>query len=149
MADTRRLAMLKAVAAALDGVGKPTGLIVHRFAHRPLTKDRFPCLIVAHGGGINVDDDVNDLQENTDRVLIAIRCLGDADTAPDDSIDPYLSWVETALQADLTLGGEINRVDMEPTGQTDAEESDRVYVQIIQPIAVKYYHRRTNPESAS
>jgi hypothetical protein len=147
MADTRRLAMLKAVESYLDGVSKPTGLTVHRYAHRPIEKDNLPSLVIAHDGGQEIGDDVNDLYENTDRVILSVQCLGNQAEPPDDSIDPYLSWVLTALEADPTLGGAVNGVDMLPTGKTEAAETDRIYVRIQQPVEVSYYHRRTDPES--
>jgi hypothetical protein len=147
MADTRRLAMLKAVESYLDGVSKPTGLTVHRFAHRAIEKDDLPSVVIAHDGGQEIGDDVNDLYENTDRVILAIQCLGTVSTEPDDSIDPYLSWVLTALEADPTLNGAVNRVDMLPTGKTEVAETDRIYIRIKQPVEVAYYQRRTDPES--
>lgn len=149
MADTRRLVMLKAVESYLDGLSKPSGLTVHRFAHRAIEKDQLPSVVIGHDGGIDVNTEVNTLTENTDVVRLAIQCVGNQATEPDDAIDPYLSWVESALQADLTLGGAVNRVDMRPTGRTEVAEADRIYVRIIQDIEVKYYHLRTDPESAS
>jgi len=149
MADTRRLAMLKAVKSYLDGAGKPTGLTVHRFAHRAIEKDNLPSIVIAHGGGVSVNDEVNNLVERTDLVRIAVQCLGSAATEPDDSIDPFLSWLDTALMADMTLGGAVNSVTMRPMGATEVAEEDRIYIRVVQDIQVKYYHLRTNPEAVS
>lgn len=147
MADTRRLAMLKSVESYLDGdANKPTGTTVHRFAHRAIEKSNLPNVVIGHGGGIRVDSEVNELVEHTDLVRLAIQCLGDQDTEPDDSIDPYLSWVDKALMADLTLGAAVNSVEMRPTGETEVAETDRIYIRIIQEIEVKYYRTRTDPE---
>lgn len=147
MADTRRLAMLKAVESTLNGAGKPAGLNVHRFGFRAIEKDDLPALVVQHGGGVGINREVNDLTENTDVVSIAIQCLGSQVTEPDDLIDPHLSWVISALEADPTLGGVVNQIELRPAGQTEAVEADRVYIRVIQAVEIQYYHRRTNPES--
>ena len=149
MADTRRLAMLKAVESYLDGASKPTGLTVHRFAHRAIEKDDLPSVVIGHGGGLNVNDEVNELVERRDLVRLAVQCLGSASTEPDDSIDPYLSWLDTALMADMTLGGAVNAVTMRPMGPTEVAEEDRIYIRVVQDIEVQYYHLRTNPEATS
>lgn len=147
MADTRRLAMLKAVESYLDGASKPAGLTVHRFGFRAIEKDDLPSLVIQHGGGQSVGEDVNDLSEATDVLSLSVQCLGSQATEPDDMVDPYLSWLHEALQADTTLGGAVNFVRMRPTGPTLMAETDRVYVRIVQEIEVQYYHRRTDPES--
>lgn len=149
MADTRRLAMLKAVESYLGGASKPTGLAVHRFAHRALEKDNLPAVIIGHGGGVRVNSEVNELVEHVDLVNLAIRASGSQDTEPDDIIDPYLSWADSSLMADLTLGGAVSNVVMLPAGETQVVVADWLYVQIVQPIHVWYYRTRTNPEAAS
>lgn len=117
MADTRRLAMLKAVESTLDGgAGKPSGFTVSRFAHRAIENADLPNAVIAHGGGIRVNSEVNELVEHVDLVRIAIQCQGSQSTEPDDSIDPYLSYVDSALMADLTLGGAVSKVELRPTG---------------------------------
>lgn len=147
MADTRRLAMLKAVESYLDGASKPAGLTVHRFGFRVIEKDDLPSVVIQHGGGLDVGEDVNDLSEATDLVSLAVQCLGSHATEPDDLIDPYLSWLHEALQADPTLGGAVSYVRMRPTGPTLVAETDRVYIRVVQEIEVQYYHRRTDAES--
>lgn len=148
MADTRRLAMLKAVETTLSAAA-PTGTTVHRFAHRAIEKDSLPSVVIAHGGGLNVGDEVNDRYEHTDLVRLAIQCLGAVATEPDDSIDPHISWVDSALRADTTLGGAVNDVRFRPTGATEVAEDDRIYIRVVQDIEVLYYRTFTDPESAS
>lgn len=147
MADTRRLAMLKAVESTLDGVGKPTGLTVTRYAFRALEKGDLPALVIAHGGGLRVGDEVNELYEHTDLVRIAAVCLGNQSAPPDDAIDAHLSWIDSALRADETLGGAVSRLDFRPTGETEVVEGDFVYVRVIQDVEITYYRTRTDPES--
>lgn len=149
MADTRRLAMLKAVESTLNGVGKPSGLTIDRFFFRSVERDALPRVVVQHVGQQAISHEVNALTENTDRVRLTVLCEGDQKTAPDDHIDPYFSWVVSALEADLTLGGVVSRIDRHPAGPTDAVESDFVYVRVVQEIDVFYYHNRTDPESAT
>lgn len=147
MADTRRLAALKAVESTLDGVGKPAGLTVHRFAYKVDEKGNLPSLVIGHGGGVSTNREVNDLSESTDLIRIAIGALGSRATEPDDTIDPYLSWVISALEADITLGGAVNEVELLPTSPTTVEEGDYTYVRVVQDVHVTYYHNRTDPES--
>lgn len=150
MADTRRLAMLKAVESYLDnGSGKPAGMTFNRFAHRAIEKSDLPNGVIAHGGGLRVNSEVNELVEHVDLVRIAIQAKGSQATEPDDTIDPYLSYVDSALMADLTLGGAVSKVEMRPTGETEVAVSDHLYIRIVQEIEVWYYRTRTDPEAAS
>jgi hypothetical protein len=149
MADTRRLVMLKAVEAVLDGVSKPTGLNVHRFGFRAIEKDSLPALVVMDGGTAEFNEEVNELRECFDLVNVHILALGNQTTEPDDLIDPYLSWVTEALMADTTLGGVVSHLVMQARGATAMEERDRIYIGIVQPVRVTYYHRHDDLEAAS
>lgn len=147
MADTRRLAALKAVESTLNGVGRPTGFTAHRHMYKATQLSDMPHAIIAHGGGQSRNFDVNDLTENVDLIRIAIEVQGSRTTEPDDSIDPYLSWVLSSLEADPTLGGVVSEMELQPTGPTTVDEADNTYVRIVQDIQVTYYNNRTNPES--
>ncbi len=147
MADTRRLAALKAVESTLNGVGKPTGFTAHRHMYKATQLSDMPHAIIAHGGGQSRNFDVNDITENRDLIRIAIEVQGSRTTEPDDSIDPYLSWVLSSLEADPTLGGVLNEMELQPTGPTSVDEGDYTYVRIVQDIHVIYYHNRLDPES--
>ncbi len=149
MADTRRLAALKALASTLDGVGKPSDLTVHRFGFRAIEKDSLPSFVVEHGGGTGINREVDDLTENTDVFRVSCHCIGNQSDPPDDVIDPYLSWLVSSIEADLTLGGVVNVVTLRPMGATESIEADRIYIRVVQEIEVQYYHLRTDPESAS
>lgn len=147
MAETRRLAALKAFESTLDGGSKPAGLTFTRFAFRTVEKRHLPVGIIAHGGGLRVDTEVNNLTENTDLFRLAVRVEASQSLEPDDVIDPYLSYVLSTLEADRTLGGVVNTITLRPLGPTVVDEADVVYVQVIQDIEVQYYHRRTDPET--
>lgn len=147
MADTRRLAMLKAFETVLDGVGKPTGLTVDRKPHQAIEKHDLPTVRIAHGGGVRVNTEVNDLTENTDVVELSIMAVCDESDPPDDAIDPYWSWVLSSLEADPTLGGVVSEITLRPAGRTEFDPADKVYVRIQQEVEVQYYARRTDPES--
>jgi hypothetical protein len=119
MADSRRELLLEAGKAAIDKVGKPTGLTVHRHRTRPIARDQLPAVVLFNG--------VETILRQTtqppilDRELVfRAECRAEGEPS-DEVLDPILNWVETQLTTDpgflaLVRHIEVRRViwDQEP-----------------------------------
>ena len=152
MADTRRLRIGKAIENALnvttvDSFTKPEGFVAHRLTHVQQEKDDHPGAVVYDNGNIERTDRGGDLVEDKDEFVVLIRALGAVGTAPDDTIDPYFSWVTQAIMADVTLGGECSKVTMGDREPAIPQESERLYISMIQRIEVIYQTNRSDPEA--
>ncbi len=145
---SRRSEILVALEAALNGAGLPGGATVHRSRTRPIEKDALPALVLYL------------LDESTEakssgaykarramRVRVECRTTADADTAPDDAVDPLLSHVVRAILADPRQGGLA--VKTEETGTTwDAAEDDLLYAAAAVDFTLDYITAAGDPDVA-
>ncbi len=86
MADTIRETIMAAIAAALDGAGKPAELTVHRFRARSLDRDDMPAMAVYHLGetvALETHDEPSVLRTLTIRVEHRVKTLATSADAPD------------------------------------------------------------------
>lgn len=133
------------VEAALDGVGKPTGLTVHRLRTRPIQKEKLPAMQIRFGGEPSEPVTHDGHEQNVLKLLIETRVTVDAATPPDQGLDPYLNWIVQSLMADETLGGLANRVRKRRI-DWDADEMDKIYGAALTEIDITYYTDASDPE---
>jgi hypothetical protein len=100
---TRRERIVQAAVAALDGVGKPAGLVVHRFRARPLEREtQLPAAVVyptaAPLRGESETVERLDHDEGVERKLNLRVELRVQDEQPDEALDPLYAWVVRALR---------------------------------------------------
>lgn len=119
MADSIRERILQAVVAALqvDSIvlpggallAKPAGLTVHRFRHIPLERDELPSAVVYLGSEpVGRETAAPPIVEREMIFRVELRSEGE----PSDRVlDPYVTWVVAALQADPTLGGLVRKLE--------------------------------------
>lgn len=128
MSASVREQLVRAVVAAIDGSGKPSGLNVHRSRTRAIGNDQLPAVVVyllqetlpperqqpARG---------RQIARRTATLVCECRAKG---VLADEALDPLTTWVVQALLADPTLGGLAYAVSEAGT-QWDAAELDDVY----------------------
>ena len=154
---SRREAVLGAVIAAHEvasvpspngqpATNKPTGLTVHRFPTRPLKKENFPAIAVFPERE-SVGEEASSKVVRTLEVALEIRVLAPADTAPSTAADPFSTWVEKALMADIQLGGVARSVSIIDYEIAAAEE-DQIYVLATVRARITYSTHYQDPEQA-
>lgn len=146
--SSRRVQLLAAIAAALEGSGKPAGLNVHRARLRPLEKDLLPAAIVYVPPETPEAVTLSPLAvDRKARVAVQLRAIAPEGTAAEDAVDPYYVWAVQAIQADPTLGGlalDTNEVSV----TYDAIESDSVLAACEVLFEVTYETAESDPEMA-
>ena len=102
---------MQAVITALNGVGKPVGLTVHRYRLRPLTRDQLPAVAVylLTQRTTRVAHRASNLEKS--ELMVGLQFRVESDT-PDMTLEPHLVWAEQALVADRTLGGIADDVQL-------------------------------------
>lgn len=148
MADSIRERIVQAAVAAIDGVGKPTGLAVHRYRTRKLEAEKhLPAMVVFIG-----DEPVKPYTQDGEvlRTLeLAVKTRDKnpvAGTPPDQALDPYLTWLVKSLMADQTLGGLA--ISLKETGNVwNADETtETVHAEAGTVFEIKYITSEDNPE---
>jgi hypothetical protein len=92
----------EAVVAALTGLAT-TGSRVHASRLRPQGDAGLPCLLVTTESEEVVETSILGLQRR--ELVVQVRGYAKATGALDDTLDTIAAEVETALGADVTLGG--------------------------------------------
>ena len=140
MADTIRETIIAAVATALDGAGKPTGLTVHRFKTRPIDKDDLPATAVYP---MDEDTRLETHEEPSVRRALIIRLehrvktlVGSSDP-PDKTLDPLLAWGTKGLLTDSALDALIISIEEVHTGWA-AFEADSLYGGAAQDFKIEF-----------
>lgn len=155
MASVRE-GIVDALVAAIDGVGKPAGLTVHRLRTRPIEQDSLPAILV-YLPNESVDRDEGDLDgadgdtgPSVERVLTVrteFRVKVPTGTAPDTALDPLYVWAVQAVTADGTLGGLA--LDVREAGTAwDLEEKNVAMAAAVTTFAVLYHTSATDPEES-
>lgn len=144
MASQREL-ILQAIVAALGGVGKPTGLTVHRSRALPIEQDELPSVVVYA------------LFEETSRIgdtewlpivdrRLKVRCeVRTKGNPPDQVLDPYLSWVVQTLVSNQKLGGLSDSLH-EIQSEWAAVSSNVILGACAQDFEVRYRTQGDDPE---
>lgn len=132
------------MAAALDGVSKPTGLNVHRQRTRPIEKDGLPAQVLYL---LNEDTEERAAGQIDRRARFAVESRVTASgESPDAALDEYLSWAVKALRADPTLGGLSSDVKERGT-EWDHVELDKVFGAARTIFEVHYQTADDDPET--
>lgn len=124
---TARNAIIVAAVAALNGVGKPAGLTIHRMRAKPIEKDKLPAAVV-----YIVSEPVKKAAPNATlvqrelRFRVEVRTTGEV---PDEALDDYAQWVVEALMTDQSLGG-VCRELSEVESEWDAVAADKTYAAV-------------------
>jgi len=121
--ESKRLQILKAFAAALDGPGKPPGLHVHRHPERPLHLDQLPAIVVYDApvqGGVADRAEIVRIggpraQRHTLNIVAELRVALDGETPPDDLLDPLYVWAVQAMVGAELLDGLLAQSAVETT----------------------------------
>jgi hypothetical protein len=147
---SRRDQIVADIVSALEGVGKPAGLTVHRFRTRSFKSEQFPAIVVYLG-----DEDSGpatrphqSMTDNKVRVVCACREVATGDQSPDEALDPLTSWVEVALMADPTRGGLAVTTQKIQTSW-DATEADEQYAAAGVVLEVRYLTAADDPAAAN
>ena len=156
MPDTIRLQIIAAIAALLNGAGKPAGLNVDRKEYQAIEHAGLPRMVpyIAPGrqGGTTIEDTdprATGRLDRTLRVVVETQVEFDPDdTTPDAAADPYLSWCEKALWADDDLGGLAYRIISIQLVGKEVEDKGRAFARYAQEVLVHYPTSRTNPEES-
>lgn len=104
------VALIAALEVANIGtLAAPAGLTVHRERTRPIETDSLPAILVYF------EDDPakpfdgqqyrSPLVKRSLQIALQCRAQGDADTSPDEALDPILIWALKAGFVDETFGG--------------------------------------------
>jgi hypothetical protein len=142
MADSRTELILQAVAAALDGAGKPAGLTVCYQRRQAVEPGELPILLIDP-----VREDPKRATESrfckvTDRWLqFRVRCRAEGDFS---ALDPLRQWAVAALLSNPSLGGLALEMEEQPTEWEDADASDTDYFQADLLFRVRYTTARNN-----
>ena len=139
MADTIRETIMAAAVRALEAVGKPTGLTVHRSRTRPLDRDDMPAMAVYHlGETVALEThEPSVLRTLTIRVEHRVKTLVGSSDSPDKTLDPLLSWGTKALLTDSALDALIISIE-EVAIEWAAFEADSLYGGAAQDFKIEY-----------
>ena len=139
MADTIRETIMAAIAAALDGAGKPAGLTVHRSRTRPLDRDDMPAMAVYHLGetvALETHDE-SVLRTLTIRVEHRVKTLATSADAPDKTLDPLVAWGTKGLLTNAALDALIVSIE-EVEINWATFEADSLYGGAAQDFKIEY-----------
>jgi hypothetical protein len=135
----------------LSAAGGPTGLSVHRERTRPIEADKLPAILVYFE-----DDEPTPLMKQrfqaplTERhlnLVLELRVIPDAVTAPDQAIDPVYLWAIAQLMTNERLDGLAMGITEGPMKWT-TKEADRVFAGAALHMIVHYRTSRLDPSSA-
>jgi len=142
---SRRERIVQAAMAALEGVGKPAALTVHRSPTRPVPEDQCPAMAVfsttdpaSEGGG--------DLMDHRLELVVESRARATTGESPEQKLDELYVWAVHALMADPTLGGLAVRV-LERESTWDLEERSAVFGALQTVFHIEYETLDTDPEA--
>jgi hypothetical protein len=146
---SRRNQLLAAIAAALNGPGKPAGVTVHRSRQRPMDADTLPAIVV-----YALEDDAQSQAispsgpQILSRLGVGMECRAavTGDVPYDEALDPLLTWAVQAVKADETFGGLADMVDIGRTEWAEPADLDRTYAAARLRIEVQYRYRADDPE---
>jgi hypothetical protein len=148
---SRRDQIIADVVTALEGVGKPSGLTVHRFRTRALTSERFPAVVVypVAEESSRAPIKTSGLTDRRVRIVCECRTTAGADETVDEALDPLVSWVVSAVMADPRRGGlAVETQDVETTWAV-TEDADRTYCGAAVVIEVRYLTAADDPAAAN
>lgn len=138
--------------AALDGEGKPTGVIVHRNRIRPIERDELPAYVVYMAipprGGQSGTTERLDHDTGVERRMnlrIEIRVTAES---PDAALDEHYVHVIKAMRADPTCGGLA--LDCEEVGDAvDAADLGRPVGANAVDFEITYLTDEDDPEQGA
>ncbi len=139
MADTIRETIMAAAVRALEAVGKPTGLTVHRSRTRPLDRDDMPAMAVYHLGetvALETHDE-SVLRTLTIRVEHRVKTLVTSTDPPDKTLDPLVAWGTKALLTNAALDALIVSIE-EVSIEWATFEADSLYGGAAQDFRIEF-----------
>ncbi|HLZ09338.1 MAG TPA: hypothetical protein VKT80_12160 [Chloroflexota bacterium] len=140
----------QAVVDLLSAPGGPGGVSVHRERTRPIESDKMPAILVYFE-----DDEPTPLAKVrfqaplTERhlnLVLELRAIPDAVSAPDQAIDPLYLWVIAQLVVNERLGGLAMGITEGPMKWT-TKEADRIFAGAALHLIVHYRTSRLDPSS--
>lgn len=159
MSTSIRERIVDAIVTALEAPGGPSGLSVHRFRTRPLTKDNLPAQVVyvveersVIAGNVSFTTPTamtgaltGDLTEHQLLVAVESRVAGDP---PDVALEPLVVWATQQVLADPTLAG-LAISTLEYDTKWTAQEADQVYGAASQMFVIQYFSLAADPTSGN
>lgn len=148
--SSRREAILLSIVAALDAVGKPAGLAVHRSRTRPINKDVLPALVVYLGPEkiARGDGPFGYKNRRFQSVRVEVRTVATAGVDPDTALDPLTSYVEQRLMADPTHGQVARNTQLEAIDWDANNETDAHYAAAAMDFTIEYLTAAGDPDVA-
>lgn len=145
--------VLTALVTALDGAGKPTGLIVHREPAVPLEEDAekalvFYPLLGSNESGTITGETLRSLEFVTEvrrRLSTSERASG---LTVSEALDELYAWTVEALEADVTLGG-LTLDITEGAMDWDQEVQNRLHGRAAVRWTVRFFVRRDDAETGA
>lgn len=145
--------LFQAIVAALDGVGKPTGLVVHREPAVPLEEDAEKSVVFYPlartrargelGGPLEyVLDFATELRR---KVSTTERAAG---LTASEALDELYDWTVSALQADPTFGGVALALD-EISMEWDQDLQNRLHGRSAVRWSVRFWAERDDPSTGA
>ena len=158
-AESRKLSVLKEIAAVLDGPGKPEGVTVHRQRDRPIWVDDLPAIVVYPAPNPNdVEEEVSwsrtggRMGGSVDRTMncrIELRAEVPDDEPATDVLDPLYVWAVKALHGSDRLNGLVVRGPEEQRSASQTEtDGERTIARMAVEFEVLYRTRMLDPTEA-
>lgn len=144
---SRRDQIIAAIVAALDGGGKPAGLVVERARVLPQEQERLPFA------------GVYPLQEQTRRkggewgplvtrrmlLRVELRVIGDP---TDAALDPLMTWCVTTIIGNQTLGGLTKSIHEVATEWASGTAENVIFGGAAIDFEVRFETKANDPASA-
>lgn len=143
--ESQRERIARAIAEALEnGPGKPAGLNIHRFRTRPIASDRLPAQVIAFEAEDARVDTHGPTTERQLRVRIQSRVRVPSGIAPDEALDPLLTYAIRTLHTDPGLRSLVTSLEEVGTAW-DAIEMENTYAAAEQTFRVEYATAEDDP----
>lgn len=132
-----RSQVLDAIVAALNGAGKPAGLLVQRYSTRPITGALVTTVYPLQQQSERFGHSRGPLVRETLLVRLRHDAVNSAGGDADEATDAQAGWARAALMVDQTLGGRATLIE-EQSIQWDAETFDKTFVRAWQDFSVVF-----------
>jgi hypothetical protein len=147
---SKRESLLLSIVTALNALGKPAGLAIHRSRTRPLTQDALPaCVVYVLSEQASRGDGPHGYKARR-ALLVRVECrvavIGADVTPPDAALDALTSWTVKAMMADPSWGGLAHNTQ-EVSTTWDAEETDAVYAAAAVDFSLDYITAAGDPDA--
>lgn len=157
--ESRKLSVLKEIAAVLDGPGKPEGVTVHRQRDRPIWVDNLPAMVVYPAPNPNgVEEEVSWARMSqrmggqlgrTLNFRVELRAEVPDDEPATDVLDEMYVWAVKALHGSDRLNGLVVAGPREQRSASQSEtDGERTIARMAIEFEAEYRTRVLDPTEA-